>query len=119
VSRSSRHRLLDILDTTHQALLALRDRTPESIEADWLLRHGLQGAIVIIAEAVSTLPAELTASQPQIPWADIVGMGVKIKHHYHRVAPRVLWDTVVQDFPVLHAAVKAMLAENEQSGLPL
>lgn len=47
-------------------------------------------------------------------------MGVKIKHHYHRVAPRVLWGTVAQDFPVLlHAAAKCILADLDQPGLPL
>ncbi len=111
MSRSPRHRLDDILDTAQNALAVLKDRSAVDIEHDWLLRHGLQSAIVTIAEAAKALPSAMTARHPNIPWSEIIGMGVKIKHHYHRVAPRLLWDTVVGDFPTLLTTVKQMLRE--------
>lgn len=118
MSRSVRHRLLDILETAEHALAALRGKCPADIESDWLLRHAIQGAIVIIAEATSALPATLTSRYAHIPWSDIVGMGVKIKHHYHRVEPRLLWDTVTGDLPVLIDVVRAMLASEDEHVIP-
>jgi uncharacterized protein with HEPN domain len=42
-------------------------------------------AILIIAEAASTLPAELTARYPEIEWRAIRGIGNILRHEYERV----------------------------------
>lgn len=36
-------------------------------------------------------------------------MGVRIKHDYYRVHPRIMWDAVTRDFPELRTAVDRMM----------
>ena len=78
-----------------------------------MLRAALQHAIVVIAEAVRHLPESLTETHPGVPWSDIVGMGVKVKHQYHHVSGRILWDTVTGDFPNLLLKIRVIIAEQE------
>ena len=118
MTRSPRHRLLDIIEAIDNACAIIHGRTPTDIERDWALRQALQMALVIIAEAAKSLPAGLTSAYPMTPWSDIIGMGVRIKHHYYRVDPRIVWDAVTKDFPELRSTIERMLADVDQPALP-
>lgn len=76
--------------------------------ADWLLRHGVQRGIEIISEACRRIPPDLQASQPQIPWADIAGIGNILRHEYHRISDTIIWNVVVDRLPPLRRAVEAI-----------
>ncbi len=53
---------------------ATRGKTVEDYGRDWLLRHGVQRGIEIISEATRRIPPELQETQPQILWAQIMGL---------------------------------------------
>jgi uncharacterized protein with HEPN domain len=79
--------------------------------ADWLFRHGIQRGIEIISEAVRRVPPELQATQPHIPWAQIMGIGNVLRHEYHRISDNVIWNVVVEHLPPLKIAVTAIGAD--------
>jgi uncharacterized protein with HEPN domain len=54
---------------------AVRGKTLDDFSADWLLRHGVQRGVEIVSEATRRIPPELQARQPNIPWAQIMGIG--------------------------------------------
>lgn len=95
----------------------MRHRTKEHLRHDTALRYAVLHALMIIAEAVRHTPKELMAPHPQIAWRDIVGLGVLIKHEYHKVDTDVIWSTVQDHLPQLRSAVKTMLTTIEATEL--
>ena len=55
--------------------------------------HGVQRGIEIVSEAARRIPPELQASQPNIPWAQIVGIGNVLRHE-RTIASRtaLIWN---------------------------
>jgi uncharacterized protein with HEPN domain len=90
---------------------AVRGKTLDDFGADWLLRHGVQRGIEVISEAARRLPPELQASQPDIPWAQITGIGNVLRHEYHRVSDTLIWNVVQEYLPQLKVAISAIEAE--------
>jgi uncharacterized protein with HEPN domain/predicted nucleotidyltransferase len=80
---------------------AVRGKTLDDFRADWLLRHGVQRGIEIISEAARRIPPELQARQPNIPWAQIMGIGNVLRHEYHRVSDTLIWNVVQDYLPLL------------------
>ena len=68
-------------------------------------------AILIIAEAATALPAELTARYPKIEWHAIRGIGSILRHEYERVETEVLWRVVHENLPALAAAIERMIRD--------
>lgn len=76
-----------------------------------LLQDGIIRQLSIVGEASGRLPKELRATQPQIPWPDIVSMRSIIVHDYSETDLPTIWNTVKTDLPVLRTAVTSMLAD--------
>jgi uncharacterized protein with HEPN domain len=114
--RLVRPALLAILDAIEGMERAVRGKTLDDFDRDWLLRHGVQRGVEIVSEAARRIPPELQERQPQIPWAQIIGIGNVLRHEYHRVSDRLIWNVVQEHLPPLKAAVLAIAAElKEQS----
>jgi uncharacterized protein with HEPN domain len=90
---------------------AVRGKTLDDFSADWLLRHGVQRGIEIISEAARRIPTDLQASQPNIPWAQIMGIGNVLRHEYHRISDPLISNVVQEYLPPLKAAIAALEAE--------
>jgi uncharacterized protein with HEPN domain len=84
---------------------AVRGKTLDDFSRDWLLRHGVQRGIEIISEAARRIPPELQASQPNIPWTQIMGIGNVLRHEYHRVSDTLTWNVVQEYLPPLRVAI--------------
>jgi uncharacterized protein with HEPN domain len=66
-------------------------------------------AILIIAEAVKALPADLTTRYPEIEWHAIRGIGNILRHEYERVETEVLWQVVTRSLPQLAPVIERMI----------
>lgn len=66
--------------------------------------------IEIISEASRRIPDDLKATEREIPWPRIAGIGNVLRHDYEDVAPRVIWNVLENDLAVLEAALRRMLA---------
>jgi len=84
---------------------AVQGKTLADYGGDWLLRHGVQRGIEVISEASRRIPANLQASQPQVPWAQIMGIGNVLRHEYHRVSDTIIWNVVQEHLPTLKSAI--------------
>lgn len=112
MTRSAEQRLQDIL----AAVAAIRDHATSAQDHglgrnEPLVLDAVVRQLAIIGEAVAALPAALLADSPDIPWQDIAGMRILLDHHYHRVDPDVVWNTVDEDLPPLEQAVRGMLEQ--------
>ena len=48
---------------------------------------------------------------PDVPWADIIAIGNPLRHEYHRIDDKVLWETATVDLPKLQPIILRMLDE--------
>ncbi|HEY1935596.1 MAG TPA: HepT-like ribonuclease domain-containing protein [Acetobacteraceae bacterium] len=97
-----------ILDAIEGVQAATGGKTIDDYSAEWLLRHGIQRGIEIISEAARRIPPDLRATQPDVPWAQIMGIGNVLRHEYHRVSDVAIWNVVLVHLPPLKIAVEAM-----------
>jgi uncharacterized protein with HEPN domain len=99
--------LVDNLD----AIDAVREVTSTVSFQDFsnnrLSRLAAERAIEIISEAVRHLPDDLLERHPDIPWTKIKAIGNNLRHEYHRVAPKIVWDSATYELDSLERALKA------------
>lgn len=65
--------------------------------------------IEIIGEAARNISTELKQKHPEILWPVIIGMRNKIIHEYFMVDYLEVWNTSMNDLPVLRNQLEAIL----------
>jgi uncharacterized protein with HEPN domain len=110
-SKSPRLRLLHMRDEIDSLANELAGLTFETYRERYGLRRTTERAIQIISEAARALPEELRARHPQAPWTDIIAIGNPLRHEYHRIDDRVLWETATADLPKLRPIILRMLED--------
>jgi uncharacterized protein with HEPN domain len=100
-----------ILEAIDGIETATYGKTIDDYHAEWLLRHGIQRGIEIISEAARRVPAQLLATQPDVPWTQIMAIGNVLRHEYHRISDPVIWNVVQRHLPELKQAVSALDAQ--------
>jgi uncharacterized protein with HEPN domain len=110
-SKAPLYRLRHIVDEAEAIRETTRGIQFEEFKKSWLIRRAVEHGLLIIAEAANTLPAELKATQPEIPWAQIVSFGNLLRHEYRDVNPTIVWKIVHEDLPKLKTAAEEMLAK--------
>jgi uncharacterized protein with HEPN domain len=114
MERKVGHALHDILETIARVQGKTNGKPFAEFESDWELRFIVQRAIEIISEASRRLPAELKATRPEIEWRSMAGIGSVLRHEYHTISDKVIWDVVQADLPLLETAIAAMAARVEE-----
>lgn len=109
MSRRDHRRLEDILaaiDTiaTHLQRGDLRDE---------LVFDAVRVRLIEIGEAIKALPADLLATEADLPWAQMAGMRDRLAHRYFDTSHAILAATVEQDLPLLEAATRRLLQRVE------
>ena len=101
----------DILKTIERVQSKTAGRTFAEFEADWEFRFVIQRAIEIISEATRRIPDEFKAMRPEIRWSSIAGIGNVLRHEYHTVSNKVVWDVVQAELVPLKAPIEAIAAK--------
>ena len=112
-STSARLRLLHMRDEIENLSQELAGLDFETYRESYGLRRTTERAIQIVSEAARALPEELRARYPDAPRVDIIGIGNPLRHEYHRIDDKVLWETATADLPKLQPIIQRMLAEFE------
>jgi uncharacterized protein with HEPN domain len=110
-SKSPRLRLLHMRDEIERLSKELAGLSFEIYRESYVLRRTTERAIQIVSEAARALPEQLRAQFPEAPWADIIAIGNPLRHEYHRIDDKVLWETATVDLPRLLPIIQRMLAD--------
>lgn len=100
------HVLHDILQAIERIEEVTRGKTLAEFEASWQLRWIVQRAIEVISEASRAIPDKLIATQPQVPWPSVRGIGNVMRHEYDSLSDPIIWRAVTDELPKLKRAIQ-------------
>ena len=110
-------RILKKLHSHTQAIMkyCANLRTLEQFEADSMCVEATVFNLMQIGElAKSALSDAAKAQLPAIPWQQIYGLRNRIVHGYEGVSMQIVWDTVVEDIPVLNGQLQQAIVDNKK-----
>jgi len=115
--RGTRERLEDIRAAAEDALAFAGGLDEAALaalpEADRRTYRALKNALTEIGEAVKGLPPDLLVRHPSIDWRGWAGLRDVVAHQYFGLELPRLRPALVEELPILLAAVVAELARTE------
>jgi uncharacterized protein with HEPN domain len=102
-------RIRHMLDAVNETLAFASGKSREDLDDNRMLTLAIIKELEIIGEAASKLTSEFKNSQPNIPWADIVGMRNRLTHGYFDIDLDRVWDTVAEDLVWLSSELEKMV----------
>jgi uncharacterized protein with HEPN domain len=88
--------------------------TLDAFRSDPVAHRAAAYAIQTISEAVRRIPNEWLADYPTEPWAQIRGIGNRIRHEYYRLDDAILWEIMTTDAAALKTVMERMLARHAE-----
>jgi uncharacterized protein with HEPN domain len=55
------------------------------------------------------VPSEIRNDHPEIKWRRIIGLRNILIHAYYSLTPKIIWDIVENELPVLEKQIRQML----------
>ena len=108
---NDRARLLHMLEAAQHASEFSAGLNRSALENDHLRQYALARADEVVGEAATNVTDEFQAKNPQIAWADLKGMRIRLAHVYFDINLDVLWRTVTVEFPLLVQQLQAIVDE--------
>ena len=84
----------------------------DAFKSDAITRRAAAYSVQTISEAVRRIPDEWLAEHPAEPWAQIKGIGNRIRHEYFRLDDDILWHVMTIDTHSLKSAMQALPARH-------
>lgn len=81
----------------------------EVYKQDPKTKSAVERQLQIITEAAHRLGDEAEILCPGPDWKGYMGMGNILRHAYHRIDDKIVWDTVKLDLPYLKDAISKAL----------
>ncbi len=121
--RPPRHvhdRLHDILCAVQRIKLAERElkaSAPPGVPLDENLAfQAVLYNLVVISEAVNSLPQEITDAKPALPWRDIVDIRNFLSHEYFRISVEIVRQSIDAPLEQLRQACQELLDAQGHAG---
>ncbi|MET3638159.1 HepT-like ribonuclease domain-containing protein [Curtobacterium oceanosedimentum] len=92
------------------------ERYVEGADPSDVVLDAVRMRLIEIGAVVAALPDVLTASEPEIPWARLAGVGDRLTGRCRAVTPSVLLGTARVDVPRLREAAERLRASGASSG---
>ena len=103
--------LLDILNSSVQAVEYLNESTLEEFLHETLRQDAVIRRIEIIGEAAGKISQEMIAAHPELPWREMKLMRNLLIHEYADVDIHEVWRTVKTDLPPLITALTELISK--------
>ena len=106
--RDWKFRITDILEAIKDSLEITQGLDYETFCQDQRTLKAVLYNLAVIGEAARKVPVEITAKYPMIPWREMCDMRNVVIHEYFGVDPKILWETIKNELPVILTRLKAM-----------
>ena len=107
---TTRRDVRDRLDDVIGACAAIRRYVDDRRLPEDLVHDAVRMRLVEIGEAVRTLPAWVTASEPGIPWSRVCDLGERLTRRYFDTTRALVVGTARTDVPHLADAARRLRA---------
>ncbi|WP_448572696.1 HepT-like ribonuclease domain-containing protein [Trichothermofontia sp.] len=108
-SRDWQNRVRDVLAAIAEIWEFTNEITFEEFQNDRKTIRAVLYNLTIIGEAVRSIPPDVEASHPEIPWGDVRGMRNIVIHEYFQVNLPIIWQTVQEDLVSLEASLQQLI----------
>ena len=102
-------RLQHILECIDNVFQFLDGKTFEDMTNDRMCFHAVVYNIMILGEAANMLTKGFRDENRETPWRDIIDMRNVLVHGYYIAGPKFVWDTYINDLPILKQQVENYL----------
>lgn len=101
--------LEDIADAADKIQAFIAGMDFEAFSGDDKTAYAVVRALEVIGEATKNVPDKIRRRHPDVPWRLMAGMRDKLIHGYFGVNWEVVWQTVVEDVPMLSRLIGEVL----------
>lgn len=109
--RDSPTHLRDIVTGIEHIEAFVGEMSLDAYRADPLRRSAVERQLQIIADAAMRLGADAYVFCPGEDWKGFSRMGDVLRHSYHKIDDRIVWNTLKDELPQMReAALKALTA---------
>jgi uncharacterized protein with HEPN domain len=108
-SRDWKNRVKDVLASIAEIREFTHGITFEEFQNDRKTIRAVLYNLAIIGEAVRSIPSEVEASHPEIPWLDVRGMRNIVIHEYFQVNLSIIWQTIQEDLIPLEFSLRQLV----------
>jgi uncharacterized protein with HEPN domain len=103
--------LVDVLDAADAIARSLQGMSFDEFVGQSEKRDAVLWNLMIVGEASTKLPADLTAELPDVPWQEIRGFRNRVIHGYFSLKWPIVWHIATAEVPRLRDGVEALLAK--------
>jgi uncharacterized protein with HEPN domain len=96
-SRDWQNRVRDVLAAIAEIQEFTNEITFDEFQCDRKTIRAVLYNLAIIGEAARSIPPDVEASHPEIPWDDVRGMRNIVIHEYFQVNLSIIWQTIQED----------------------
>lgn len=107
--RNEATHLQDILEGIDHIDAFLGDVDFENYKADLKTKSAVERQLQIITEAAKRLGDNAQSLCPGPDWSGFCRMGDILRHGYHKVDDKIVWDTIKDELPPMREAVMKAL----------
>lgn len=111
--RDWKFRITDILEAVQDSFEITRALVYETFSQDKRTLKAVLYNLAVIGEAARKVPEEVAARYPAIPWREMGDMRNVVIHEYFGVDPKILWETITNELPLMVSELKGILADSK------
>jgi uncharacterized protein with HEPN domain len=113
--RDPRIHFQDILESIGHIDAFVAGMSFEAYRSDRKTRSAVERELQIITEAAIRLSVDAERLCPGPDWKGFRGMGNVLRHEYHRVDDRIVWNTIAEELPPLRNAILKFLDDESDT----
>lgn len=106
-------RLEDIVEYSNNVSMLINGYTLDTLVSDKRTYYSVIKNVEIVGEAAYMLTKAFKEAHPETPWNIVQGMRHVLVHDYANIVSETLYDTAVNDIPVLRKQIEKYLAETD------
>ena len=100
-----------MLDAAREVVSFTNGRERSDLVNDRILFLALMSLYQIIGEAAGHVSSEFRQEHPEIEWKEASRMRNRLIHGYYDVDYNVMWDTAIENIPILIAQLTPLVTQ--------
>lgn len=107
--------MVDIVEMVEKIERYTQGKSFEDFSHDEMAIDAVIRNFEIIGEAANNIPKEIQEKYPYVEWKRMIGFRNVLIHDYFGIDIESVWDTVINNIPLLKEQIKKMKEDYEQS----